>query len=246
MSSPLPEKTGTPGTSQKSSGTHPGRAVLYRKAKVTGAYISITFDDGPHAALTPRLLNILGDHGVHATFFLEGKKVKTFPKIVERICNDGHAIGNHTFTHPDLTSLPDEVVLEEITRTQGAIADAARFTPWLFRPPYGDLTERQRELVERKLALKAIGWSVDPEDWNDPGPAVVTDRILHGWAKSPGAFHGAIILCHDTHAGTVEAMPKTLADLKGQGYRFLTIDELRAVERGVGDWPMPPREESTV
>jgi len=108
------------------------------------------------------------------------------------------------------------------------------------------LSERQRELVERKLALKAIGWSVDPFDWQDPGPAVVTDRILRGWAESPGVFHGAIILCHDIHAGTMEAMPKTLAALKDQGYRFLTIDELRAFERGVGDWPMAPREESTV
>ena len=95
-------------------------------------------------------------------------------------------------------------------------------------------------LVERKLNLKVIGWSVDPEDWREPGPAVVADRILQH------VHRGAIILCHDIHSGTIDAMPKTLVSLINKGYRFLTVDELRSYEIGSGDWPTPSRDEAPV
>jgi peptidoglycan-N-acetylglucosamine deacetylase len=238
------QKTGAQASSP-SSGTsaraHHGRAKLYEKAKLAGPYISITFDDGPHPALTPKLLEILRDHDkVRATFFVVGKNVSTHPKLVDRLLTDGHAVGNHTYNHLELMPLRDEVVIKEITRTQEAIERATGFTPWLFRPPFGDLTVRQRELIERRLALKAIGWSIDPKDWKRPGPAVVADRILKA------AHHGAIVICHDIQPGTIEAMPTILKGLRDKGYHFVTVNELRAFERGMGDWPSSSRKELPV
>jgi peptidoglycan/xylan/chitin deacetylase (PgdA/CDA1 family) len=123
-------------------------------------------------------------------------------------------------------------VTEEITKTQEAIKNACEFTPTLLRPPYGAITKRQREWIERQFGLNVILWSVDPLDWKRPGASVITQRILSG------AQSGAIILSHDIHPQTIDAMPETLDALLAKGYKFVTVSQLIAMNHPKA--PSPP------
>ena len=158
-----------------------------------------------------------------------GLNVVAHPEIVRRVLAEGHEIGNHSWTHPQLSKLSDQRVTEEITKTQEAIKNACGFTPTLLRPPYGAITKRQREWIENQFGLNVILWSVDPLDWKRPGAAVITQRILGG------ARPGAIILSHDIHQQTIDAMPATLDELLAKGYKFVTVSELIAMNH-----PKPP------
>jgi peptidoglycan-N-acetylglucosamine deacetylase len=206
----------TPGESQ-------GKPATYTQAHVDQPYIAMTFDDGPSAENTPRLLEMLKQRNIKATFFLIGQNVASNPDIVRRILADGHEVGNHSWTHPQLSKLSDDRVTSEITKTQDAIKDASGFTPTLLRPPYGAITTRQREWIENKFGLNIILWSVDPFDWKRPGASVITQRIL------TQVHPGAIILSHDIHKQTVDAMPATLDGLIKKGYRFVTVSQLIAM-----------------
>ena len=201
------------------------KPATYAQVHVDQPYIAMTFDDGPSAENTPRLLEMLKERHIKATFFLIGQNVASNPELVRRILADGHEIGNHSWTHPQLSKLSDERVTSEITKTQEAINQASGFTPTLLRPPYGAITPRQREWIESQFGLSIILWSVDPFDWKRPGPAVVTQRILS--QTQPGA----IILSHDIHKQTVDAMPATLDGLARKGYKFVTVSELIAMNK---------------
>jgi len=98
------------------------------------------------------------------------------------------------------------------------------------RPPYGATNPRLSRAIEKEYGMKVILWSVDPFDWKNPGSKVVSERILSGWKGSGGAKPGAIILSHDIHKGTIDAMPATLDALLAKGYKFVTVDELLALE----------------
>ena len=210
------------------SGTKP---ATYAQVRVDQPYIAMTFDDGPSSATTPRLLEILKQRNIKATFFLIGENAASNPDIVRRILADGHEIGNHSWTHPQLSKLSDDRVTAEITNTQDAIKDASGFTPTLLRPPYGAITARQREWIESQFGLNIILWSVDPFDWKRPGPSVITQRILSQTRP------GAIILSHDIHKQTVDAMPATLDGLLAKGYKFVTVTQLIAMNKPK---PTPP------
>jgi peptidoglycan/xylan/chitin deacetylase (PgdA/CDA1 family) len=207
----------------------PGEAhskpATYTQAHVDQPYIAMTFDDGPSAENTPRLLEMLKQRNIKATFFLIGQNVASNPDLVRRILAEGHEIGNHSWTHPQLSKLSDQRVTAEITKTQDAIKDASGFTPTLLRPPYGAITPRQREWIANQFGLNIILWSVDPFDWKRPGASVITQRIL------TEARPGAIILSHDIHKQTVDAMPATLDGLIRKGYKFLTVSQLIALNK---------------
>jgi peptidoglycan/xylan/chitin deacetylase (PgdA/CDA1 family) len=192
---------------------------------VDGPYIAMTFDDGPSAETTPRLLDILKQRNLKVTFFEIGQNAERNPAIVKRILAEGHEIGNHSWTHPQLSKLSDERVTEEITKTQDAIKNASGsgYTPTLLRPPYGAITARQKEWIEKQFGLSIIMWSVDPFDWKRPGESVIEQRILDG------ARPGAIILSHDIHKQTVDAMPATLDALIAKGFKFVTVSQLIAM-----------------
>jgi peptidoglycan/xylan/chitin deacetylase (PgdA/CDA1 family) len=204
--------------------THP-KAATYTQAHVDQPYIAMTFDDGPSSENTPRLLQILKQRNIKATFFLIGQNVADNPDIVRRILADGHEVGNHSWTHPQLSKLSDDKVTAEITKTQDAIKDASGFTPTLLRPPYGAITTRQRDWIESRFGLNIILWSVDPFDWKRPGASVITQRIL------TQVHPGAIILSHDIHKQTVDAMPATLDGLIAKGYKFVTVSQLIAMNK---------------
>src|ERR1700760_3577027 len=210
----------------------PPKAATYAQVRVDQPYIAMTFDDGPSAENTPRLLEMLKQRNIKATFFLIGQNVVSNPDLVRRILAEGHEIGNHSWTHPQLSKLSDDRVTAEITKTQDAIKDASGFTPTLLRPPYGAITARQREWIENRFGLNIILWSVDPFDWKKPGASVITQRILSQ------ARPGSIILSHDIHKQTVDAMPATLDALIAKGYKFATVSQLIAMNK-----PKPPSAE---
>ena len=201
------------------------KPATYTQVRVDQPYIAMTFDDGPSSANTPRLLEILKQRNIKATFFLIGQNAASNPDLVRRILADGHEVGNHSWTHPQLSKLSDDRVTTEINKTQDAIKEASGFTPTLLRPPYGAITARQREWIESQFGLSIILWSVDPFDWKRPGASVITQRILSQVRP------GAIILSHDIHKQTVDAMPATLDGLIAKGYKFVTVTQLIAMNK---------------
>lgn len=201
--------------------------LTFTRVLVSGNYVAITFDDGPHPQNTPRLLDILRARNIKATFYVIGRSVDLYPRVVRRTVAEGHEVGNHSHTHRLLSKLGDSELRLEMSRCRDAIARAAGVQPRTMRPPYGGLTQRQRELVKTEFGYPTILWSVDPLDWKRPGPSVVTSRILSG------ASSGGIILAHDLHSQSVDAMPATLDGLLRRGFKFVTVSQLLAMKTEV-------------
>ena len=197
--------------------------ITFSRVAVSQPYIAITFDDGPHPKNTPRLLDMLRERNIRATFYVIGRNVDLYPNVLRRTVSEGHEIGNHTYNHPILSKLGDSTVREELTKCRDAVARAAGVQPRTLRPPYGALLQRQREWIHRELNYPTIMWSVDPLDWKRPGASVVTSRILSNTTP------GAIVLAHDLHASTVDAMPATLDGLLRKGFKFVTVSQLLAM-----------------
>jgi peptidoglycan/xylan/chitin deacetylase (PgdA/CDA1 family) len=218
--SPSPSPEASPEASNAAN-----KPATWFSVNVDGPYIAMTFDDGPSPETTPRLLDILKQRNIKATFFMIGQNAERNPAIVKRILAEGHEIGNHSWTHPQLSKLADDRVTEEINKTQNAIKDASGYTPVLMRPPYGAITARQKEWIEKQFGLSVIIWSVDPFDWKRPGASVIEQRILSG------ARPGAIVLSHDIHKQTVDAMPATLDALAAKGFKFVTVSQLIAMNK---------------
>ncbi len=212
---------------QTNSGTE---RCSYSSIRVDGPYIAMTFDDGPDAKLTPRLLDILKERHIHATFFVLGERVMDHPEILQREIAEGHEVGNHSWDHKALNKLGEGGLQHELADTSDLIKQTIGKPVTLMRPPYGATNPRLSRAIEKEYGMKVILWSVDPDDWKDPGASVVSSRILNGWKESGGAKPGAIILSHDIHKGTIEAMPATLDALLAKGYKFVTISELLALE----------------
>ena len=197
--------------------------ITFTRVSVSGNYVAITFDDGPHPQNTPRLLDILRARNVKATFYVIGRSVDLHPGIVRRTVAEGHEIGNHSHTHRLMTQLSDSEVRSEMQRCEDAIGRAAGVRPRTMRPPYGGLSQRQRELVHAEFGYPTILWSVDPLDWKRPGPSVVAQRMISGAAP------GGILLAHDLHSQTVDAMPATIDGLLRKGFKFVTVSQLIAM-----------------
>jgi peptidoglycan/xylan/chitin deacetylase (PgdA/CDA1 family) len=181
--------------------------------------IALTFDDGPDPVITPKVLGELRTHGVKATFFVLGERVRLHPEILREMVAEGHEIGNHTYSHPHLLRLSNEEIEDEITRTQSLIQQVIGYEPSLFRPPYGAFRPETRAVFE-KHHLNVILWSVDPKDWSirEEG-AMDEDLVSH-------VRNGSIILCHDIHHAIVDALPRILDTLLAGGYQFATVSGL--------------------
>jgi len=195
----------------------------FSSVRTSRRIIALTFDDGPHPELTPRLLDILRQQGIRATFFVVGRNVEAHPEIARRIVAEGHEIANHSWSHPDLTKLGEQAMRREVEDTSAAIERATGRRVTKMRPPYGAINQRIREVLTKDHNLDVVLWSVDPLDWRKPGPSVVTQRLVDG------ATPGGILLAHDIQAGTIEAMPETIAQLKAKGYGFATVSQLLAM-----------------
>ena len=141
--------------------------------------IALTFDDGPHPKETAKILGILKKYNAKATFFVVGKHVKWYPDSVIRASKEGHEIGNHTFTHPDISTLSNEQLKTEIKNCEDIIIEKTGKKPVLFRPPFGNYNERCLKELSQDLGYTVILWSgVDAKDWRNPPASQIADKII--------------------------------------------------------------------
>lgn len=178
--------------------------------------IALTFDDGPHPVYTPMLLDGLKERGVKASFFLLGKSIDGNEELIKRMAEEGHLIGNHTFSHVRISKISTEEAVREIEETNEKLRNITGKTPEYVRPPYGEWTE---ELGER-LFMEPVFWDVDPLDWKVLDSAAVVNHVV----KNCG--DGSIVLLHDSYETTVQAALEIIDTLEQQGYTFVTADEL--------------------
>jgi peptidoglycan/xylan/chitin deacetylase (PgdA/CDA1 family) len=180
--------------------------------------VALTFDDGP-GPYTTRLLAMLKKAKVHATFFSVGEMVAARPGVEKQIAKDGHEIGNHSWSHPDLPKLTTTAIESQLDRTAKQIAKATGHKPTLVRPPYGAYTPRVRKLIGNEHDSVVL-WSVDPLDWKYRNSDSVYNRV------TSQAKPGSIVLMHDIHGTTVAAVPRIIATFKARHYHFVTVSEL--------------------
>lgn len=194
---------------------------------------ALTFDDGP-SLNTPSLLKMLADYKIKATFFLLGRNVKYYPGIVRQIEAEGHEIGNHTWSHPNLRVLSFARQQEELVATDELLRSMG-ITPLYMRPPYGNFDERTIQIAN-EMGIDIILWSLDSHDWKSLPSDYAKLRSTRGTIYDNGSLRG-IFLFHDIHKSTVEDLHRIIANLKAGGCdKFVTISEYLA---GVAD-PEPP------
>lgn len=186
---------------------------------------ALTFDDGP-SIYTPALLDMLDTHGIKATFFLLGQNARYHPDIVRRIEAEGHDIGNHTWSHPNLRAISFERQQAELVSTDELLRSLG-VTPLYMRPPYGNFDERTLQIAD-DLGIDLILWSLDSRDWKSLPADYSKLRSTRGTIYDDGALRG-IFLFHDTHKSTVDDLPRIIANLKAGGCeKFVTISEYLA------------------
>jgi peptidoglycan-N-acetylglucosamine deacetylase len=220
-------------------GTAAAAAAAPARPKVdcrTVKCVALTFDDGP-GPYTAKLLDMLAARHVKVTFFLIGQNIRGREAVLRREVAEGHAIGDHSWSHPQLSAMSDGAIRSQLTRTMSEIRRATGGGTGLMRPPYG-ATDRRVAAVTRRLHLAQILWSVDTNDWLDRNSAIVAHRAV------AGARPGDIILMHDIHPTTVNAVPKVLTGLARRGFTLVTVPELfggRALKPGEAyfDGPVP-------
>ncbi len=217
-SAPSPSPTMTPTAAPKPE------KDAYNSVETTRKIVAMTFDDGPSPKLTPKLLDMLKERGIKATFYVVGTNAAEYPEILQRMVAEGHEIGNHSWNHPTLTRMSEAAVKSQLDRTEAAIVKATGIRSATMRPPYGATNAKLNKRYNDEFGMKTIMWSVDPLDWKYRNADRVQREIV------AGATPGGIILAHDIHASTVAAMPGTLDALRAKGYEFATVSELLALE----------------
>ncbi|MGM8216588.1 polysaccharide deacetylase family protein [Bacillaceae bacterium W0354] len=178
--------------------------------------VALTFDDGPHPTNTLEIHELLDEYNAKATFFMLGNRVDFYPDIANTIAEKGHELGNHTWSHRNLTSLGREEINREVQTTINVIQNATGKKPTVFRPPYGALNDQVREVIGMPPTL----WTVDTLDWKSHDP----DEILS--IVKENVTDGSVILMHDIHDTTVEAVVLVLKFLEEEGYEFVTVSEI--------------------
>ena len=180
--------------------------------------IALTFDDGPSPVATPLLLAILQRYGAHATFFVIGEHAIPYPYLVKQMVAEGHEVGNHTFHHPNLTTVDTATLRDEVDAAAAVIGGMAGRPRW-FRPPGGDYSPEVAEAA-RTSAMGMAMWTANSGDWALPPPKVLTERVL------ARAESGAIILLHNGTLNTVRALPGIIVELQRRGYKLVTLSQL--------------------
>ena len=190
---------------------------------------AITFDDGPNGDYTLQILDILAQHSIKATFFFPGKNIERLPDIAVKVRDSGHAIGNHTYSHPHLNSLTKEEIILEIEKSEEIFKSILDIKPSYFRPPYGEYNIVSEDIIKNR-GYELILWDMDcyPRDWQNPTSETITD------ISTKKAKDGSIILLHDgrnikadaNRKNTVEALPHMITILRNKGFDIVSLDQL--------------------
>jgi len=193
--------------------------IRARPPGIHAKLIALTFDDGPDAVVTPRVLDALRAHHAHATFFVLGAQVKRYPALLRRIIAEGHAVGSHSWSHP--AHVTPAQARNEVDSTANLIRRVTGSAPVLFRPPYGIMTNGLAALARRQ-GCAIVLWTISSADTRPITPRQIADNIIH--TPDPGD----IALMHDGpgHMRTAEAVPLVLDELGRSGWKFVTIPEL--------------------
>ncbi|MGF7060866.1 polysaccharide deacetylase family protein [Brassicibacter mesophilus] len=204
--------------------TEDGYIQLVKQGPNNKKVIALTFDDGPHPRITPQILSILKENDIKATFFVLGKHTESYPETLKMVADEGHEIGNHTYSHVDVSKISKDRVEHEIEGTQKIINEVTGRQSELIRPPFGFYNENLLNIAS-KNNLTIVLWSPhqDSNDWSNPGVRNIIKSILSN------IENGDIILLHDYVEGkshTVEALKTVIPELKNRGYEFVTVSEL--------------------
>ncbi|AFK86525.1 MULTISPECIES: polysaccharide deacetylase family protein [Thermoanaerobacterium] len=181
--------------------------------------VAISFDASWGSDKTERLLQILRDKNVKATFFLTGLWIDKYPDLVKKIYEEGHDVENHSNTHPHMTQLSDSEMVDEIKACEEKLVKITGRKPYLFRPPYGDYNDKVIEIA-KSLGYYTIQWDVDSLDWRGLDTEAIINRVL------PNVKKGSIILFHNNGQFTPEAIPYIIDKLKENGYQIVPISQL--------------------
>ncbi len=211
----------------------PGKRIS--RVNVPGPYVAVTFDDGPHATLTPQVLDIFNRHGARATFFVLGRNANRHRSILARAVAEGHEIGAHSWTHLNMRASGTAKIKDEFDRTNAVIAEATGSAPKVMRPPYGSVNKPLINMVYNRYGTPAIMWDVDTNDWRKPGVQTVINRAVNK------AKPGSIILLHDIHPSTVAAVEGIVTGLQARGFKLVTVSELIAMGRRAAGATAPER-----
>lgn len=178
--------------------------------------IAITFDDGPDAVFTPVLLDGLKQRNVKASFFVIGQEAEKYPELIQRMKEEGHLIGNHTYHHVELTRVDAQTEQKEIEMTNEVLEQITGERPVFLRPPYGSW----REETLQDMEMLPVKWNIDPLDWCTKSTGEIVRKVV------TQAEENGIILLHDCYGPSVEAGLQIIDTLTEAGYRFVTVDEL--------------------
>lgn len=221
-------------------------SYVVRRLGAVPKKIALTFDDGPDPVWTPKILDILKQKNVKASFFIIGENGEAAPDLVRRMYDEGHDVGNHTFTHPNLGESPQELTEIELNATQRLFQALTAHSMRFFRPPYfGDAeptTADELIPVEKAQAMGylTVGLRVDPDDWQRPPAATIVQRTLEQISDPNPEIRGQIVLLHDAggdRSQTVAALPVLIDTLRAKGYEIVPVSNLAGLTR---EQAMPP------
>lgn len=205
--------------------------MVYLSGSKQNNKIALTFDDAPDLLYTPQILDLLKQYNVKATFFVIGKTAENYPQILKRIVQEGHLVGNHSYNHGNTAKLSSSEFAQEIELAEEVIFKLTGFRTALFRSPYGVLNDKTIKVLADK-GYKVVAWSVDSLDWKGLTAEQVVANVFSHVTK------GSIILQHSAGgpgedlSGTVKALPQIIDELRRQGYRFVTVDQLLNLPAG--------------
>lgn len=178
--------------------------------------IALTFDDGPHPIYTPELLEGLKERGVVATFFVTGANATLYPELIEQMQEDGHVVGNHTYHHVQLSSVGEEIFIQELKETNRVLEGILEEEVVYVRPPFGDWEKS----LEQEIDMFPVMWDIDPLDWCSGNTSQIVKKVVDNVEDN------SIILLHDEYATSIEAAFEIIDKLKVHGYEFVTVDQI--------------------
>lgn len=182
--------------------------------------VALTFDDGPDAEATSRILNTLKEKSVKATFFMVGIMIQRAPEIAKQVAEAGHEVETHSMRHANLSQMSGDAVVADLAEARQVLKDATGVDVELLRPPYGEVNDT----VKGAAGMAMISWSVDPADWQNRDSGLIRDRVVED------SFDGAVILLHDVYTSTAEALGGLIDGLRQREFEFVTVKEMAKIK----------------